>query len=42
MLEAFTVETFSGHLSEMFRVYPDASNSLEDLLSTSSCFGYLR
>ena len=36
MLESFTVETFSGHLGEAFRMYPDASNPLEvELISAT-------
>lgn len=29
MLESFTIETFSGHLGESFRLYPDAASPLE-------------
>ena len=39
MLESFTVETFSGHLGEVFRMYPDASNPLEVELISATGLG---
>jgi hypothetical protein len=37
MLESFTVETFSGHVGETFRIHPDISNPLDvELISATS------
>lgn len=36
MLESFTTETFSGHLGDVFQVYPDDSSTLDlELISAT-------
>jgi hypothetical protein len=40
MLESFTIHTFSGHLGDKFRVYPDSSDPLEvELISATGLGG---
>jgi hypothetical protein len=39
MLESFTVETFSGHVGEAFRIHPGASNPLDVELISATGLG---
>ncbi len=39
MLENFTVRTFSEHLGDTFRIYPDAATPLDVVLITASELG---